>query len=44
MKTEKQFNATISYYKIVTLFALVMCAVLLPFKSFDPLGPMDLKE
>ncbi|MFN0173681.1 MAG: hypothetical protein ACKVU0_03445 [Saprospiraceae bacterium] len=41
MNSDKLFNATIHYLKIVTLFATVMCVVMLYFQSFDPMHGLD---
>jgi|SRR5687767_2023256 len=41
--SDKLFSSTISYLKIATLFGLLMCFVLMPFKSFDPMGAEGLE-
>jgi len=40
---DRLFSYLIAYYKIVTLFALAMCFVLLPYKSFDPMSEEGLE-
>jgi len=40
---DKLFTSTIFYLKIVTVFAMIMCLALMPFKSFDPMGENGLE-
>jgi hypothetical protein len=41
MQNEKLFNAVVGYLKIVTVFATIMCFVLMFFKSFDPVRGLE---
>ena len=41
MSSDKIFNAVIQYLKVVTLFATLMCVVMLYFMSFDPMHGLD---
>lgn len=38
MQTDKLFSTIIAYLKIATIFGMIMCLFLMPFKSFDPMG------
>ena len=42
MQNEKLFNGTILYLKIITIFSMVMCFVLMFFQSFDPMGSLEM--
>lgn len=43
MTTDKFFSTTIAYLKIVTVFGILMCLALIPFKSFDFMGENGLE-
>jgi len=42
MSPDKLFTSTISYLKLVTAFAGVMCFVLIFYQSFDPMGGLEM--
>lgn len=43
MPPDKLFSSVISYLKIVTVFGIGMCLVLMPFQSFDFMGENGLE-
>lgn len=42
MQNDKLFNGTILYLKIITIFSLIMCFVLMFYQSFDPMGGLEM--